>query len=316
MRTQELLSRMGSVAEVVERLQGASELALGRQVRAQRTIDQTLAGLGRWYEGWPVDVAAMSSRIELTRIRLSTMDLAAVGQLIDAGEQQRDALARLTRRLVTNHADLVASVGQTASLSASSRLAAFDLPTRGVFLHTSAVRSITPHEPLEDDEEGIAVPLSHATISQTDGYLERKLSELKPAFLEQYRGVKERSQNPGPDGWTQGSASMRKLLKGVLHSVAPNSAVLPWAKRNKKELDRNGRPTRATKIEWLCRSIPDETYRNFVRTELESALALIKVVDTAQHVDEFPEFAEQYDWITARTAVCVRHMLVLWNPSR
>ena len=44
---------------------------------------------------------------------------------------------------------------------------------------------------------------------------------------------------------------MRKLLKGVLHSVAPDDVVLPWAMKHKKELDRVGRPTRATKIDWL-----------------------------------------------------------------
>ena len=117
----------------------------------------------------------------------------------------------------------------------------------------------------------------------------------------------------GRDGWTQGSASMRKLLKGVLHSVAPNEVVLPWATKNNKGLDRHGCPTRATKIEWLCHFIPNDAYRAYVQTELNSALALIKLVDTAQHVDEFPEFAGQYDWIMLRAEVAIRHMLALWK---
>ena len=108
---------------------------------------------------------------------------------------------------------------------------------------------------LDDKDEEISVPLRHAIISETDDFLERTLPQLKPAFLEQYRGVKARADDRGPDGWTQGSASMRKLLKGVLHSVAPNEVVLRWATKNNKELDKNKRPTRATKIEWLCRSI-------------------------------------------------------------
>ena len=104
----------------------------------------------------------------------------------------------------------------------------------------------------------------------------------------QQRRVKARADDRGPDGWTQGSASMRKLLKGVLHSVAPNEVVLRWATKNNKELDKNKRPTRATKIEWLCRSISQGTYRAYVRNEIDSALALIDLMDTAQHVDEFP----------------------------
>ena len=105
-------------------------------------------------------------------------------------------------------------------------------------------------------------------------------------------------------------------LKGVLHSAAPNEAVLPWATKNSKELDRHGRPTRATKIEWLCHFSENDSYRAFVQTELESALALIKLVDKAQHVDEFPEFEDQYDWIMLRAKFAVRLILALWKIPR
>ena len=60
---------------------------------------------------------------------------------------------------------------------------------------------------------------------------------------------------------------MRKLLKGVLHFAAPTDVVLPWATKNNKELDRHGRPTRATKIEWLCHFIPNDAYRAYVRSD-------------------------------------------------
>jgi hypothetical protein len=99
---------------------------------------------------------------------------------------------------------------------------------------------------------------------------------------------------------------MRKLLKGVLHTAAPNELVLPWARQNNKECDRVGRPTRATKVEWLCQFIPNEAYRSYVRTELNSALALIDLLDAAQHVDEFPEFEQQYDWTILRVEVAIR----------
>ena len=48
---------------------------------------------------------------------------------------------------------------------------------------------------------------------------------------------------------------------------------------------------------------------------MNSALALIKLVDTAQHVDEFPEFEDQYDWIMLRAEVAIRHILALWKQA-
>ena len=290
--------------------------AMDRYVRGQQQMHETIERLALRHKTWTDHVAAMSSFIEATRFTLPTIDFDRVGSLIAAVDLQRDAVARLTDRLLFRHADLIESLSQPGSLLASVPLVVSDLPTMDVFVHTSAVRSITPHEPLEDEGEEHTVPLHCTIVTETDMFLEQTLPELKPAFLEQYRGVKARADGRGPDGWTQGSASMRKLLKGVLHSAAPNEAVLPWAKKNNKELDRSGRPSRATKIEWLCHCIPNTAYRDYVWTELKSALALIELVDKAQHVDKFPEFANQYDLIMLRAAFVLRHILALWKLPR
>ena len=81
--------------------------------------------------------------------------------------------------------------------------------------------------------------------------------------------------------------------------------------KNDKELDKQGRPTRAVIIEWVCRVIPNDAYRAYLPTEVNAALALIELVDNAQHVDEFPEFEDQYDWIMPRLEFAIRHMLAL-----
>ena len=291
-------------------------MAMDRYVRGQQRMLETVERLALPLKTWTDHVAAMSSFIEATRFTLPTIDFDRVGGLITVADLHRDAVARLTDRLLFRHADLIESLSQPGSLLASVPLIVSDLPTLDVFVHTSAVRSITPHEPLEDEDEERTVPLHCTIVTETDMFLEQTLPELKPAFLEQYRGVKARTDGRGPDGWTQGSASMRKLLKGVLHSAAPNEAVLPWATKNNKKLDGHGRPTRATKIEWLCHFSENDAYRAYVQTELNSALALIELVDNAQHVDEFPEFADQYAWIMLRAGFAVRHMLALWKLPR
>ena len=291
-------------------------MAMDRYVRGQQQMYETIERLALRHKTWTDHVTAMSSFIEATRFTLPTIDFDRVGGLIAAADLQRDAVARLTDRLLFQHADLIESLSQPGSLLVSVPLVVSDLPTMDVFVHTSAVRSITPHKPLEDQDEEHTVPLRRTIVTETEMFLEQTLPELKPSFLEQYRGVKARADGRGPDGWTQGSASMRKLLKGVLHSAAPNEAVLPWATKNNKEIDRHGRPTRATKIEWLCRFSENDAYRAYMRTELKSALALIELVDNAQHVDEFPEFADQYDWIMLRAEFAVRHILALWKLSQ
>ena len=287
--------------------------AMDHYLRQQREMHKTVEHLGLSHKAWTDNVAAMSSLIEATRFTIPTIDFEQIGSLIAAADRQRDTVARRTRTLLFRHADLIESISRLNNVPASVPLAVSDLPTLDVFVHTSAVRSITPHEPLADEGEEIAVPLRRGIIAETGVFLEQTLPDLKPAFLEQYRGVKARANDRGPDGWTQGSASMRKLVKGVLHSVAPNEIVLPWAIKNNKALDQHRRPTRATKVDWLCHCVPNHAYRAFVHAELRSALAIIELLDTAQHVDEFPQFTDQYDWIMLRAEVCIRHMIALWK---
>jgi len=93
--------------------------------------------------------------------------------------------------------------------------------------------------------------------------------------------------------------------------VAPDELVSPWAKANNKKFDGNGHPTRGTKIEWLCEPIKFDAHRKYMLTEMQSALALIGLLDSASHVNDFEQFEQQYDWTIIRASVLLQHILTL-----
>jgi hypothetical protein len=260
-------------------------------------------------------VRSVSASMEATRLAAASIDWDRFGSLVTVANQYRDVLVRVTERLTLRHVRLMSSLESAEGGLASAPPFVSELPTAGVFVHTNAVRSLTPHEILPAGDEQHSLKIRIEVSAETVLVIETTLPEMNPAYLNQYRGAKARISERGPDWWGQGGSSMRKLLKGVLHTAAPNEIVLPWAKQHKKELDRNDRPTRATKIEWLCQFIPNDAYRAYLRTELNSALALIELLDNTQHVDEFPEFEQQYEWIFLRLEVTVRHLLTLWKAS-
>jgi hypothetical protein len=66
----------------------------------------------------------------------------------------------------------------------------------------------------------------------------------------------------------------------------------------------------------LCQFIPNDHYRAYLRDELDAALALINLLDIAQHVDEFPDIERGYEMIVHRVELAVRHMLTLWMMTR
>ena len=174
-----------------------------------------------------------------------------------------------------------------------------------------AGRAITPPHDYEFED----ISLSHLPfrVAEIDAFLVRTLGEIKPAFAVQFRGSLLRSDERGPDWWTQAAASLRKLFIGVLHTAAPDDFVLPWVTNRKQQVDRRGHPTRRTKIDWLCQSIPNEAYRKFVQTELDSALPLIDLLNSANHVDEFPEFEKSFSWTYLRMKVAICHIVTIWR---
>jgi hypothetical protein len=261
-------------------------------------------------------VQSMAAYIGATRLAAETLQHDRIGQLILAAQRDRDMLARVSDTLALRHADLLASLNAADGRLASVPTFVSEVPTVDLFVHTEAVRIVTPHDVREPGQETRIVSLRLQIVDPTTAYLEVTLPELNPPFLEQYHGAKAIAAERGPDWWTQGAASLRKLMKGVLHTAARDEDVLPWARENKKELDQHGHPTRATKIDWLCGFISNEAYRAFVQTELHSALALIGLFDSAVHVDQFPEFEAQYDYAVLRVEVAIYHILTIWKARR
>lgn len=296
--------------------QPESILVMERYAKQHSEMQEAVERLALPHKTISEQVLTLSATIEATHLAAASFDWDRIGALWSVAEREKDVLARFTDSLALRHADLIASLEASEGFLASVPGFVSELPTLGVFVHTRAVRSITPHEPIEAGEERKSLSLRVDITTETVLVLETTLPELSPAFLDQYRGAKERAAHRGPDWWTQGGSSMRKLLKGVLHTAAPNEVVLPWAKQNNKELDRNGRPTRASKIEWLCQFIGNDAHRAYVRTELNSALALIDLLDVTQHVDDFPEFEQQYDWTILRVEVAIRHVLTIWKARQ
>ena len=241
---------------------------------------------------------------------------AALARQLSLGNTVATASAALARQLSLGNTVGAASAALARQLSLGNTVGATSAGAVG----TAANRLVLVPEPIalvttpHDDRAVEDAPNSQRVdvVDEVDAFLERTLGELNPAFLAQFRGLMQRSEERGPDWWTQAAASGRKLFLGVLHSAAPDHLVLPWVTNRKQQLDRCKHPTRRTKIDWLCQSIRNEGYRKFVKTELDSSLALIDVLDVANHVDEFPEFEQSFSWTHLRVKVAIRHIVELW----
>ena len=288
---------------------------LARQAVALNAVGPTLA---RQSDTLASVLAQRVSALDTLRPMLARQSdtLASVlAQRVSALDTLRPMLAR---QLTTGNAIRAMVAHQAADAEVISAAVARQF---AVGTAAKAALARVPVEPRVGDsvhETGslLRQPSRHVyVVDEIDAFLEQRLGAMKPAFLAQFRGSTERGEERGPDWWTQAAASARKLLLGVLHTAAPDDLVLPWV-THPKQLDQHGHPTRRTKIAWLCRSIPNETYQKLVKTDLESALVLIDTLHAAVHVDEFPEFEATFSWIYLRVKVAIQHILEIWWKER
>lgn len=172
----------------------------------------------------------------------------------------------------------------------------------------------SPRRPVADAD--IAWAVTTRDDSETDAPLEYLLARLNPAFAVQLRGAMLRIEERGPDWLTQAAVSLRRVLLGVLHTAAPNDLVLPWVTKRKTQVDRQGRPTRRARIDWLCGSIRHEDDRESVRAKLDSALAALDLLNRAIHSNECPELEESFTSVSARIKSAIRHIATLLERQR
>lgn len=309
------LARSADQLREFSAMDGVVQRAAKQVEELSGTFDPALAdfaALRSPLHDFQIQLRASTVFTDMASHTLHSVDFDSLGLLLSTAQLPRDRVKRATGRLARTHARLIGSLPETDPKPPTF---VAELPSVELFAHAEAVRAITPHEESDADDRNRneAHDLNAAVVESTAEFVERTLSELKPAFREQFLGIRQCAVTKGPDWWSQGAASMRKLVKGVLHTVAADHLVLPYVTRPTTQLDRNGHPTRAAKIAWLCQRIRNDEYRAFVLADLTAAVALIDLLDAANHKDEFPDFEMQYATVALRVEVTIRHLLTLWK---
>ena len=345
---QEPMGRLGGVAAA--RLAATSQ-PLGefgaRMERFQQAIEGSgaLSRLGKQLEalGNAQERMGRLGGVAAARLAATSQPLGEFGARMERFQQAIEgsgALSRLGKQLeaLGNAQERMGRLGGVAA-TAAARLAAASQPLGelGPRMERLSLRPSVPPVPRLLEVPRVSVygqlgslaprqPVRSETLQseltkpygnrQRNVPLEIMLATIEPAFAHQFRGALLCSEERGPDWFTHAAASFRKLLHGLLRTAVTDEQVLPWVRDSKAQLDRNGRPTRRTKIKWLCRSIQNKGYRRFVECELDSALEVLELCNQAVHVNEFPEFEESFSSVTARVEFAVLHIVRLSSGHR
>jgi hypothetical protein len=135
---------------------------------------------------------------------------------------------------------------------------------------------------------------------------EERLFALAPSLKEMYRGAIETMERGGPDWRRQAMVSFRELTSHVMHMLAPDERVKPWAKS--EHFDK-GRLTRRARLEYIFESIAGGEFTNFFKADLKASIELFDLLNNGTHRLTSTATPEQLRYLKGRVVNLVSVML-------
>src|SRR5262249_39032744 len=117
------------------------------------------------------------------------------------------------------------------------------------------------------------------------------------------------SSSNNPDRVRHFTVSFRELLTQVLHLLAPDDKIRKW--NSDQDLYHNGKPTRRGRMRYICRSLDQPAFREFVAIDYKVLLETVDIFNKGTHANEADFTKEQIDALQTRTAHALLFLLEL-----
>lgn len=136
--------------------------------------------------------------------------------------------------------------------------------------------------------------------SEAHQQLRPALQDLDPQLVKLWDGGLQAIAGSNPDKIRHFTVSMRELIREVLHRLAPDQEVKQW--NTDPEFYYQGRPTRQARIRYICRSIDQPIYGDFVTINYKVFIETIDGFNKGTHLGVAGFTKEQLDAMETRTA--------------
>ncbi|MDX6574503.1 MAG: hypothetical protein QOE96_456 [Blastocatellia bacterium] len=207
-----------------------------------------------------------------------------LGSLSSAAKSSWDSIA-LTPAILDRTSLFSARSPSVEIYSASQAAAVISLP-------------LSNFPPIDAQIEGI--------IDETVDEFEGRLSLLEPALVEMYHGGIGAMETGGPDWRRQSMTSFRELMTHVMHILAPDAKVKPWAKP--QHFDK-GRLTRQARLEYIFESVADGEFTGFFKADLKASIELFDLLNNGTHRLTSKATPEQLRYLRGRIVNFITCML-------
>lgn len=124
---------------------------------------------------------------------------------------------------------------------------------------------------IEEEEETRGFPSVDDELAAFDGNL-----------LNLINGARQSLASDNPDKARHVTTSVRELFTHIIHVLAPDEEIKAWSTDG--EHYHNGRPTRRSRLLYICRKFSCDPLAKFVEDDVQAALTLVDSLHAGAHV--------------------------------
>ncbi|MGN7514102.1 MAG: hypothetical protein ACTHOM_06975 [Allomuricauda sp.] len=237
---------------------------------------------------------------------LSHFDYSSIGNLIGISEESRTDLSATFTDFSSGYASLLGSFN-------SDPKSYIDLnPT---FIKSIPVEYFTGSNLLEiisteEDESVDEEILKNEIQYENEISLNIFLPKIDSGLYDMWKGAIEAYHSDNPDKVRHFATSIREMFTHLMGIMAPDKEIIKWSKSEKDF--HNGRPTRKARLDFMCRNISNDSFKNFVNKDVDATLAFINLFQKGTHQIKSNFSQNQLIAIKSKSEATIKFMLEIY----
>ena len=303
-RWQEMLRQAADTSRITESLNSAHQSWVDRISHINDASERfsRLQGHSR------LDLSNISLQLTATERLMSQINLRAISSRYHIEMSVISAVERSIAHTTESYGRLANSLRDISDIT---RLPKFILPgaTREIYNTETTLESLSPSDESVEDDTEKEIQLFADVELETPSCVDL-LQQVDPELVRLYVGANQVLNSNNADRARHILSSLRELCNHVLRQLAPDDSVSPWIARNKmkKGLLHEGRPTRRSRILYICREIDNEPLSEFLTHDTKAFVKLIELFNQV-HKLEAGLTDEQLRAIFHRTEAGLKYIL-------
>ena len=245
----------------------------------------------------------------LAQSSLSKLALEDVGKLISLSDNYRNLLLQEFDGLSSSYSRL-AKLRNTKVLNAFPANLFLEYPALEILESTNLIEVIT-EEDSDQNLESEKISSREDVLHNLEG-LEKFLLDIGATeLIIMWKGAIDALESEHSDYARHCSVSLRELLTHVLLHLAPDEEIKKWTKDS--ELFHNGRPTRRSRLLYICRSVNEDIFTDFMEKDISSILEFFKLSQRGTHQVQIPYTKRQLQAMKSKVESTLCYLIEVWK---